>query len=93
MKTLIIITTLISTFGISNLSFAFDPMELYINTEVEEKVEEELRNVCLLDDSKSYCQGQYYLRKHTNSVITSDQKTNDEYINIFGVQMPRVDRS
>jgi len=64
MKTLIIITTLISTFGISNLSFAFDPMQLYLNTQVEEMAEEELRNVCLLNDSKSYCQGCRVLTGH-----------------------------
>ncbi len=93
MKTLIIITTLISTFGISHLSLAFDTMELYINTQVEEIAEEELRNVCLLSDSKSYCQGLNHLKEQTNSVITSDHKTNPEYISIFGARMPRADRS
>ncbi len=93
MKTLIIITTLISSLGISYVSSAYDYMDLYINPTAKAEAEEELRNVCLLSDSKSYCQGLNHLKEQTNSVITSDHKTNSEYISIFGAQMPRADRS
>lgn len=90
MKRLIAITTLGLALSFSSLSFAFDHYNVFgvqvplVKSEV--KNETEGGNV-----EKDYMS--FYINPKTVNaaapLITADQKTGDEYISVFGVQIPR----
>lgn len=87
MKRLIAITTLGLALSFSSLSFAFDYMDLYTKPIAKNEVKNEVRGgdvggnfMSLYTSSKT---------ANTPALLTSDQKTDDEYISVFGVQIPR----
>ena len=91
MKRLIAITTLGLALGFSSLSFAFDYMDIYTKPVVKSEVKNEIKGGNVEKDFISF----YTSPKSVNTVASPliwSQRSDDEYISVFGVQIPRTPR-
>jgi hypothetical protein len=90
MKRLITITMLGLALSFPSLSFAFDYMSLYTEPIAKSEVKNETRGGNVEKDFMSF----YTSPKSANTpaLLTADQKTDDEYISVFGVQIPHSSR-
>ncbi|MER3446837.1 MAG: hypothetical protein C4291_08335 [Candidatus Dadabacteria bacterium] len=90
MKRLIAITTLGLAFGFSSLSFALDNYNIF-GVQIP-LVKSEVKNETKSGDVERDYMSFYTTPKTVNAavpLITADQKVSDEYISVFGVQIPR----
>jgi len=90
MKRLIAITTLGLALGFSSLSFALDNYNVF-GVQVP-LVKSEVKNETKGGNVEKGYMSFYTNPKTVNAatpLITADQKTDDEYISVFGVQIPR----
>jgi hypothetical protein len=87
MKKLIAIGALGLALGLPSFSFASDYMDLYTKPMVRGEVKNEIKSGNLEKDFTSF----YISPKTANrpAALTSGQKPDEEYISIFGVQIPR----
>ena len=91
MKRLIAIGTLALALGFPSLSFASDYMDLYTKPIAKSEVNDKTKGGNVEKDFMSF----YASPKSANTpgLLTADQKTDDEYISVFGVQILRSPRS
>jgi hypothetical protein len=89
MKRLITITTLGLAIGFSSLSFALDNYNVF-GVQIP-LVRSEVRNETKGGDVERDYMSFYITPKTVNvgAPLKADQKTDDEYISVFGVQVPR----
>ena len=87
MRNLIAIATLSLALSFPSLSFAFDHMNLYTEPVAKNEVNDEIKGGNVEKDFTSF----YTSPKSANTatLLTADQKSDDEYISVFGVQIPR----
>ena len=91
MKKLIIIATLGLAFSFPSLSFAFDHMDLYTKPITKSEVNDEIKGGSVEKDFTSF----YTSTKSVNTVASPliwSHRSDDEYISVFGVQIPRTPR-
>jgi len=93
MRRLIAITTLGLALGFYSTSFAFDGYNVFgVRVPiVTSQVENEVSGGNVEKDFMSFYTTQQTANT-TASLITADQKSDDEYISVFGVQIPRSSR-
>ena len=91
MKRLIAIATLSLALSLPALSFASDYMDLYTKPMVRSEVKNEIKGGNVEKDFTSF----YLSPKTANTpvTLTTGQKSDDEYISVFGVQIPRGPRA
>ncbi len=87
MKKLIAIAVLGLALGFSSLSFAFDHMDLNTKPIARNGIKNEIKGGYVEKDFTSF----YTSQKTANltALVTADQKSDDVYISIFGVQIPK----
>ncbi|HEX3034143.1 MAG TPA: hypothetical protein VHT73_03295 [Thermodesulfobacteriota bacterium] len=91
MKRLFTIATLGLALSFPSLSFAFDYMDLYTKPIVESEARNETNGGNVEKDLMSF----YTTPKvanSTESLVTANQKTDNDYISVFGVQIPHSTR-
>lgn len=91
MKRLVAITTLGLALNFPSLSFAFDYINLYTRPIAKGEVRNELKGGGVEKDFMSF----YATPKSLNTVtsaLTSDRKTDDGYISVFGVRIASESR-
>jgi hypothetical protein len=87
MKKLIAIGALGLAFSFSSFSFAFDHMGLYTKPIAKNEVKNDIKGGNVEKDFTSFYTNQ---KVETPAfLLTADQKSDDDYISIFGVQIPR----
>jgi hypothetical protein len=91
MKKLIVIGALGLAVSFPSLSFAFDYMDLYTKPVVKNEVRDEIKGGNVEKDFTSFYTSPR-TSKTTDSFVTADQRSDDEYISVFGVQVPRSPR-
>ena len=91
MKRLLAITILGLALSYPSLSFAFDHMDLYTKPVVKNEVNGQTKGGSLEKDLMSF----YTSPKlaNTPTSLIADQRSDDEYISIFGVQVLRTHRA
>jgi hypothetical protein len=91
MKRLIVIATLGLALSFPSLSFAFDYMNLYTKPIAKSEVNDEIKGGSVEKDFTGF----YTSPKSANTPasLTADQRSDGEYIFIFGVQIPRTPRA
>jgi hypothetical protein len=91
MKSLIAIGTLVLALSFPSFSFASDYMGwLHVKPVVE--IRNEIKGGKVEKDFMGFYTSPRTVNT-TDSLITADQKSDDEYISVFGVQIPRSSRS
>jgi hypothetical protein len=90
MKRLIVIATLGLALSFPSLSFAFDYMDLYTKPIVKGEINGEIKGGNVEKDFTSFYTSPKVVS--TTTSLTADQRSDGEYIFIFGVQIPRTPR-
>ena len=88
MKRLIVIGALSLAVSFPSLSFAFDYMDLYTKPVVKNEVMDEIKGGNVERDFTSFYTSPR-TSKTNDSFVTADQRSDGEYISVFGVQIPR----
>jgi|SRR6266436_439576 len=88
MKRLIVIAALGLAVSFPSLSFAFDYMDLYTKPVVKNEVRNEIKGGNVERDFTSFYTSPR-TSETTGSFLTADQRSDGEYISVFGVQIPR----